>query len=136
MEKRILFIATLICSFSAAQTKDTANVNKIEAVMVNGKKVLVERKVDRLVYNVQNSMLSQGSSGTEVLVGTPLLQVDENKGLLSIAGKNGVSVMVNGRMLNLSGSELINYLRNLRSENITRKSNNRAVNFEEKNRAQ
>ncbi len=111
-------MVTLACSFATAQTKDTANVNKIEAVTVNVKKVLVERKVDRLVYNVQNSMLSQGSSGTEVLAGTPLLQVDENKGLLSIAGKNGVSVMVNDRMLNLSGSELINYLRNLRSENI------------------
>ncbi|MEJ5052213.1 outer membrane beta-barrel family protein [Chryseobacterium culicis] len=118
MKKHILFIVTLACSFATAQTKDTANVNKIEAVTVNGKKVLVERKVDRLVYNVQNSMLSQGSSGTEVLAGTPLLQVDESKGLLSIAGKNGVSVMVNDRMLNLSGSELINYLRNLRSENI------------------
>jgi len=118
MKKQFLFITTLVCSLVTAQTKDTANVNKIEAVTVNGKKVLVERKVDRLVYNVQNSMLSQGSSGTEVLAGTPLLQVDENKGLLSIAGKNGVSVMVNDRMLNLSGSELINYLRNLRSENI------------------
>ncbi|UKB79970.1 outer membrane beta-barrel family protein [Chryseobacterium sp. MEBOG07] len=118
MKNPILFIAALISSFAAAQTKDTANVNKIEAVTVNGKKVLVERKVDRLVYNVQNSMLSQGSSGTEVLAGTPLLQVDENKGLLSIAGKNGVSVMVNDRMLNLSGAELINYLRNIRSENI------------------
>ncbi|MBB6333184.1 outer membrane receptor protein involved in Fe transport [Chryseobacterium sediminis] len=118
MKKNILFIATLVYSFAAAQTKDTVNVNKIEAVTVNGKKVLVERKVDRLVYNVQNSMLSQGSSGTEVLAGTPLLQVDENKGLLSIVGKNGVSVMVNDRMLNLSGAELINYLRNLRSENI------------------
>jgi len=118
MKKQLLFITTLICSLVTAQTKDTANVNKIEAVTVNGKKVLIERKVDRLVYNVQNSMLSQGSSGTEVLAGTPLLQIDENKGLLSIAGKNGVSVMVNDRMLNLSGSELINYLRNLRSENI------------------
>ncbi|NIF07379.1 TonB-dependent receptor [Chryseobacterium sp. Tr-659] len=118
MRKNILFLATLIGSFATAQTKDTASVKKIEAVTVNGKKVLVERKVDRLVYNVQNSMLSQGSSGTEVLAGTPLLKVDENKGLLSIAGKNGVSVMVNDRMLNLSGAELINYLRNLRSENI------------------
>ncbi|WP_277115489.1 outer membrane beta-barrel family protein [Chryseobacterium sp.] len=118
MKKHLLFITALICSFTAAQTKDTANVNKIEEVTMNGKKILVQRKVDRLVYNVQNSMLSQGSSGTEVLAGTPLLQVDENKGLLSIAGKNGVSVMVNDRMLNISGAELINYLRNLRSENI------------------
>lgn len=118
MKKQLLLITTLVYSFITAQTKDTANINKIEAVTVNSKKVLVERKVDRLVYNVQNSMLSQGSSGTEVLAGTPLLQVDENKGLLSIAGKNGVSVMVNDRMLNLSGSELMNYLKNIRSENI------------------
>lgn len=118
MKKNILILATLVCSFASAQTKDSANVNKIEAVTVNGKKALVERKVDRLVYNVQNSMLSQGSSGAEVLATTPLLKVDENKGLLAIAGKNGVSVMVNDRMLNLSGTELMNYLRNLRSENI------------------
>lgn len=118
MKKHILSIAILACSFAAGQTQDTARVKTIDAVTVNGKKVLVERKVDRLVYNVQNSMLSQGSSGMEVLAGTPLLKVDEDKGLISIAGKNGVSVMVNDRMLNLSGIELINYLRNLRSENI------------------
>ncbi|REC48269.1 outer membrane beta-barrel family protein [Chryseobacterium pennipullorum] len=118
MKKNILLIATFACSVAAGQTRDTANVNKIEAVSISGKKVLVERKVDRLVYHVQNSMLSQGSSGTEVLAATPLLKVDENKGLLAIVGKNGVSVMVNDRMLNVSGTELINYLQNLRSENI------------------
>jgi hypothetical protein len=87
--KNIFFIATLVCSFVAGQVKDTANVNKIEAVAVNGKKALVERKVDRLVYNVQNSMLSQGSSGTEVLAATPLLKVDETKDFLRSPVKTG-----------------------------------------------
>ncbi|MCQ9640598.1 outer membrane beta-barrel family protein [Chryseobacterium sp. WG14] len=118
MKRNIFYISVLFYSFAIGQTKDSALVKKIETVTVNAKKNLVERKVDRLVYNVQNSMLSQGSSGTEVLAGTPFLKVDEDKGLLSIAGKNGVSVMVNDRMLTLSGTELINYLRNLRSENI------------------
>ncbi|MCQ9634622.1 outer membrane beta-barrel family protein [Chryseobacterium sp. WG23] len=118
MKRNIFYISVLFYSFAVGQTKDSALVKKIETVTVNAKKNLVERKVDRLVYNVQNSMLSQGSSGTEVLAGTPFLKVDEDKGLLSIAGKNGVSVMVNDRMLTLSGTELINYLRNLRSENI------------------
>ena len=89
MKKHLLLITTLVCSFITAQTKDTANVNKIEEVTMSGKKVLVERKVDRLVYNVQNSMLSQGSSGTEVLAGTPMLKIDENKGLLSLPEKMG-----------------------------------------------
>lgn len=119
MKQHILLIATLLSSFAAGQTKDSANqVKTIETVMVNGTKALVERKVDRLIYNVQNSMLSQGSSGSEVLASTPLIKVDEDKGLVSIAGKSGVSVMVNDRMLNLSGNELVNYLKNLRSENI------------------
>lgn len=59
MKKHILSVAILVCSFAAGQTKDTARVNTIDAVTVNGKKALVERKVDRLVYNVRNSMLSQ-----------------------------------------------------------------------------
>lgn len=119
MKQHIFFIAALLSSFAAGQTKDSVNsIKTIETVTVNGKKALVERKVDRLIYNVQNSMLSQGSSGSEVLSSTPLLKVDEDKGLVSVAGKSGVSVMVNDRMLNLTGSELINYLKNIRSENI------------------
>ena len=110
----ILFSATL---FSQV-VKDSTKTQTIEAVTVSGKKVLVERKVDRLVYNVQNSMLSQGSNGIEVLSNTPLIKVDEEKGLLSMVGKSGLAVMVNDRMLNLSGNELINYIKNLRSENI------------------
>ncbi|REC63272.1 TonB-dependent receptor [Chryseobacterium pennae] len=119
MKQHILLITALLSTFAAGQTKDSANqVKTIETVTVNGKKALVERKVDRLVYNIQNSMLSNGSSGIEALASTPLLKIDEDKGIISIVGKNGVSVMVNDRMLNLSGTELTNYLKNLRSENI------------------
>ncbi|UQB67544.1 outer membrane beta-barrel family protein [Epilithonimonas zeae] len=120
MKKSILFASALFSTLSFAQTQDTVKVQNIETVTVDGKKKIIERKVDRLVYNVQNSMVSEGSSGTEVLANTPLLKVDEEQGLLAIAGKSGVSVMVNDRMLNLSGAELMNYLKNLRSENISK----------------
>lgn len=55
--------------------------------------------------------------GADALATTPLIKVDDNSGV-SIAGKSGVAVMINERMLNLSGSELITYLKSLRSENI------------------
>jgi hypothetical protein len=35
-----------------------------------------------------------------------------------MVGKSGIAVMINDRMLNLTGTELINYLKGLRSENI------------------
>lgn len=90
---------------------------QIEGVALTARKKLIERKADRLIFNISNSIASQGMDGMEALGNTPMIKVDENSGV-SIVGKSGVAVMINERMLNLSGSELINYLKSLRSENI------------------
>jgi hypothetical protein len=100
---------------------DVALENKpakeIEGVVVTAKKKLIERKADRLVFNIANSVASQGMDGIEALNNTPQIKVDENAGI-SMVGKSGIAVMINDRMLNLTGTELINYLKGLRSENI------------------
>lgn len=88
----------------------------LEEVTIEVQKPLIENKVDRLVFNLENSVVSDGLDLTEALKLTPLLQVSESS--VSIVGKSGVNVMVNGRMLQLSGTELINYLRSLRSDNV------------------
>ncbi|OCA69164.1 hypothetical protein BBI01_18350 [Chryseobacterium artocarpi] len=90
---------------------------QIEGVTVTARKKLIERKADRLVFNVESSVASQGMDGADALATTPLVKVDDNSGV-SIAGKSGVSVMINERILNLSSAELITYLKSLRSENI------------------
>lgn len=90
---------------------------QIEGVTLTAKKKMIERKADRLIFNVSNSVASQGMDGAEALAATPLLKVDDNSGV-SIAGKNGVAVMINERIVNISGSELVTYLKSLRSENI------------------
>lgn len=90
---------------------------QIEGVTLTTRKKLIERKADRLVFNVAGSVASQGMDGADALATTPLVKVDDNSGV-SIAGKSGVSVMINERILNLSSTELITYLKSLRSENI------------------
>ncbi|AZA77606.1 TonB-dependent receptor [Chryseobacterium sp. G0186] len=90
---------------------------QIEGVTLTVRKKLIERKADRLVFNVGNSVASQGMDGADALATTPLIKVDDNSGI-SIAGKSGVAVMINERILNLSASELVTYLKSLRSENI------------------
>jgi outer membrane receptor protein involved in Fe transport len=97
----------------------TENQQNLQEVVITSKKKLIERKVDRLVYNVENSIASQGMSGTDVLRNTPLLRVDDKDGI-SIIGKSGVSVMVNGKMIQLSGIALTNYLQTLKSDNIAK----------------
>ncbi len=100
---------------------DNLNLGKevsIQEITLVAKKKLIEQKVDRLVFNVENSIASQGMSGLDALRNTPLVRVQNDN--VSIVGKGGVSIMVNDRMLNLSGSELTNYLQSLRSEDIAR----------------
>ncbi|WP_294328816.1 outer membrane beta-barrel family protein [uncultured Chryseobacterium sp.] len=100
-------------NFSIEEKKE----KQIEGVTLTARKKLIERKADRLVFNVASSVASQGMDGADVLATTPLVKVDENTGV-SIAGKSGVSVMINDRILNLSSTELVTYLKSLRSENI------------------
>jgi len=95
----------------------TTQETKIEGVAIVGtKKKLIERKVDRLVFNIENSVASQGLDAIEALAKTPMVRATDDA--ITIAGKSNVAVMVNDRMLNLSGQELINYLKTLRSDDI------------------
>lgn len=66
MKKTSIFIATLLYSLSFAQkTQDTTKVQTVKAVTIQAKKKLIERKADRLVFNVEASMASQGMDAVE-----------------------------------------------------------------------
>jgi len=92
------------------------NANTLKEVEVTAKKKVIETKVDRTVFNVENSVRSTGSDGYQLLKGTPGISVQGNT--IQLIGKSKVSVMVDDRMLNLSGDDLVNYLRNLSSDQI------------------
>jgi len=87
-------------------------------VKVTASKPLIERKIDRTIFNVENSLAAAGTDLTQALALAPLVRVDENG--ISIIGKGSVTVMVNDRLLPLSGADLISYLRSLRSDDISR----------------
>lgn len=92
------------------------NEQQLDEIVLTAEKRLVERKVDRLVYNTANSVASQGMDALEALATTPMVKVQNDK--VSIAGKNNVRIMVDDKMLELQGDALTNYLRTLRSDDI------------------
>jgi outer membrane receptor protein involved in Fe transport len=92
--------------------------NKLEEIVISVKKPLIQKKVDRLIFNVENSIVSQGADGLEVLQRTP--RIDVSSGGIKIIGKSSVNVLIDGRMLNLSSSDLERYLRSIRSDNISK----------------
>jgi hypothetical protein len=92
------------------------NSTQLREVEVTSKKRVIENQVDRTVFNVENSIRSTGTDGFELLKATPGVFVSGNQ--IGIVGKSTVSVMIDDKTVNLSGNELINYLRGISSENI------------------
>ena len=102
-------------------TRDIVLVPKsieLKEVVISAQLPLFRQEIDRLIFNVGNSPASQGGDAIDALKNTPLLRVDERTNAISMIGKSNLRVMVNGRMLNLSGEELITYLRTLPADNI------------------
>ncbi len=94
------------------------NKTKLAEVIVTSKKKIIERKIDRLIFNVENSISAIGGDALDVLKVTPTLLLQENS--ISIAGKSSVNVMVNDRIIQLSGDELINMIKSIPSDNISK----------------
>jgi iron complex outermembrane recepter protein len=81
-------------------------------VTVAAKRPLIEQRIDRTVVNVDASITNVGTSALEVLEKSPGVSVDRD-GNISLKGKEGVLVMVDGRPTQLSGADLANQLRNM-----------------------
>lgn len=93
--------------------KSTKN---IEEVVIKSKKKLIERKADRLVFNVQNSGAVTGGNVLDALKVTPRIQVKNEQ--ISMIGKGSVTVMINDRLVQMSGEELSQYLKSLNVEDV------------------
>lgn len=87
---------------------------EIGGVTVVSKKPLIEQKIDRTIVNVEAAVTNVGTSALEVLEKSPGISVDKD-GNISLKGKQGVQVYIDGRPTYLGGADLANYLRNLSS---------------------
>jgi iron complex outermembrane recepter protein len=93
------------------------DAKSLAGVTVTAKRPLIENKIDRTVVNVDASITNIGTSALEVLEKSPNVSVDRD-GNISLKGKDGVLVMVDGRPTQLSGPDLANLLRNMNSNQL------------------
>lgn len=111
-------------TFLATISGNTINVNlqidntKLKTVTVTSKKPLIERKIDRLVFNVENNVNIVGSDALEVLEITPMVRVVND--VVSIVGKSDATVMVNDKIIYLGGDALRAYLKSITAETISK----------------
>ncbi|GAA4329101.1 outer membrane beta-barrel protein [Flaviaesturariibacter amylovorans] len=84
----------------------------LTGVTVVARRPLIEQKADRMVVNVDAFASNAGTSALEVLEKSPGVTVDKDGGI-SLKGKQGVLVLMDGRPAYLTGTELANYLKSL-----------------------
>ncbi|MES2277558.1 MAG: outer membrane beta-barrel family protein [Bacteroidota bacterium] len=91
-------------------------LKELKEVAITSKRPVLERKVDRWIFNLNNTIMANGSSLFEALQVAPFLKVSDNG--VSMVGKGGMGVMVNEKIIYLNGTDLTNYLKTLRSESV------------------
>ncbi|MFZ1528181.1 MAG: outer membrane beta-barrel protein [Ferruginibacter sp.] len=93
-------------------------VNKdLQNVTVSSRKPLIERKIDRTVVNVENMITATGGNAMEVLEKSPGVTVDKD-GNISLKGKQGVIIMIDGKPTYMAGNDLVNFLTNMPASNL------------------
>ncbi|TDO23629.1 outer membrane beta-barrel family protein [Sediminibacterium goheungense] len=94
------------------------NISKeLEGVVVTSKKPMIEQKLDRTIINVDASPTNAGATVLEVLEKSPGISVDKD-GNISLKGKQGVVVLIDGKPTYLGAQDLANMLRNMSSSNL------------------
>lgn len=89
----------------------------LKEVTVSSKKPLIQADAEKLVLNVSSSITSEGSTALEVLQQAPNVQVDQNDNI-SMKGKQGVMVYIDGRQVPLQGADLAALLKGMPASSI------------------
>ena len=86
--------------------------NNMNNVTVTAKKPFIETRLDKTIVNVDASPTNAGSTAMDVLEKSPGIMVN-NDGTISLLGKQGVIVMLDGKPTYLSAGDLANMLKNM-----------------------
>ncbi|OGX88936.1 hypothetical protein BEN48_07950 [Hymenobacter glacialis] len=89
----------------------------LKEVKVKGRKPQFERLADRTIVNVADSPLSAGATTLDVLGRSPGVTLGAGDNL-SLRGRQGVLVVIDGKRQPMSGIELAEYLRALPAEQV------------------
>lgn len=96
----------------------TITKHKLEDVVVkSSQRKLIEVKVDRIIFDPSQLISSAGSNAYELLNKAPSVTADEDGSIL-MRGIAGVGIMINGRILRISGDQIMGYLRSIPADQV------------------
>ncbi len=94
-----------------------AQAKQLDHVVVTANKPMIENKIGKMIVNVDASPTNAGTTALELLEKAPGVTVS-SEGQVSLKGKAGVLILVDGKQTYLSGNDLSNMLKNMSSSSI------------------
>ncbi|WP_428330475.1 TonB-dependent receptor domain-containing protein [Mucilaginibacter sp.] len=113
-------------TLNITSTKKTINLGNIKLrqgkgllkeVVITAQKSQIQLGIDKKSFNVDQSLVSQGGSATDLLSNVPSVQVDVD-GNLSLRGSSNVRVLINGKPSALTGGNITDILQSIPASSI------------------
>lgn len=95
-----------------------ASAIDLTTVQVTAEKPVFEQRIDRTVVNVENTIAAAGGTALEVLERSPGVVVSRASNSVAMLGKDGVNVMINGKLNYLPNDALLDFLAGLNANDI------------------
>ena len=92
-------------------------VTNLQSVTITAQKNIIENKIDKLVYNAENDITSQGGVATDVLKKVPQVSVDIN-GNVELQGNSNIRFLIDGKPSTIFGSSITDVLQSIPASQI------------------
>lgn len=89
----------------------------IKEVVVTAQRSQIQLSTDKKVFSVDQSLVSQGGSATDLLSNVPSVQVDVD-GNINLRGSSNVRILINGKPSALTGANLTDVLQSIPASSI------------------
>ncbi len=94
-----------------------ATSQTLQSVVVTAKSGLIENKIDKMIYNAEKDITSQGGVATDVLRKVPQVSVDVD-GNVELQGNSNVLFLIDGKPSTVFGNSLADALQSLPASQI------------------
>ncbi|MEO3403913.1 TonB-dependent receptor [Mucilaginibacter sp. CAU 1740] len=94
------------------------DTRQLGEVVVKASKPLYQQRADGLVVNVENSLLTKGSTALQVLERSPGVIIDHRDNGISLNGKSGATIMINGKLVRMPAAQITALLNGTSADNI------------------
>ena len=95
----------------------TGKGNILNEVTVTGQKPTLQLGIDKKVFSVDQSLVSEGGSASDVLENVPSVQTDID-GNVSLRGSTGVRVLIDGKASLIAGGDISQILKSIPASSI------------------